>query len=162
MNPYQVTKRAADTLNLIMERRLEFRLAGDGTAPPFQRCWRTVGGGVGWHKTLLRYANGFLDAGLIDYERPHGCDVDQLDQRGELRSWTPVFATRAGLFLFDTWRRHPFTVIDESPSALTRADRALSAAYVIGAGLLEDRPHRYADAVRPHVEAVVDALRVER
>lgn len=105
MNPYELTRRGADTLNLIMGGRLQFRLAGDGTVPPFARRWRTVGGHVGWHADLLRYANLYLDAGLIDYRRPEGRDVDEACR--EALDWCEVSLTRAGAYLFRFWREQP-------------------------------------------------------
>lgn len=159
MNPYQSSKRAADTLNLIDEKRLQFRFAGDGTVTPFNRRWRTVGGGVGWHEALLRYANLFLDAGLIDYVRPANREVDEFD--AQLLDWVDVSLTRAGEHLFKTWLQHPFEVIDSTPGAWLRGTDALSAAYVERAGLQEDPPFRYSAELRPHLEAAVDAMRSE-
>jgi hypothetical protein len=156
VNPYQCSKRAADTLNLIEEKRLQFRFAGDGTVTPFNRRWRTVGGGVGWHEALLRYSNLFLDAGLIDYVRPANRDVDEFD--AQLLDWVDVFLTRAGKYLFDTWLRQPFTVLPHSQEAYEAGARALSAAYVANAGLQEDHPHRYAAALRSHLDAALYAM----
>lgn len=159
-NPYQVGKRSADTLGLIGEKRLQFRLAGDGTVPPFCRRWRTVGGHVGWHEALLRNANDFLDAGLIDYVRPAGTSVDRMDPGHQVMSWCDVFLTRAGEYLLRLWIHQPFEVIEASDIAglIDRAADTLSAAYVEQSGLLEDQPDRYAGDLRPHAERVLREL----
>ncbi|HET9144065.1 hypothetical protein [Actinophytocola sp.] len=159
-NPYQVSKRAADTLGLIGENRLQFRLHADGTVPPFNRRWRTVGGHVGWHEALLKYANRFLDAGLIDYLRPAGTPVDRIDSAGQVINWSPVFLTRAGEYLLRLWIHQPFEVIEASDieGLLDRAAITLSTAYVEESGLLEDRRDRYADQLRPHAERVLNEL----
>lgn len=159
-NPYKVSKRAADTLGLIGENRLQFRLHADGTVTPFNRRWRTVGGGVGWHEPLLLNANRFLDAGLIDYLRPAGTPVDRIDPAGQVINWSPVFLTRAGEYLLKLWIHHPFAVVelDEVPERIDQAATALSAAYVESSGLIEDAPNRYATDLHPHAEKAAEAL----
>lgn len=163
MNPYRCEKRTADTLNLIMEGRLQFRLAGDGTVAPFARRWRTVGGGVGWHEALIRNANLLLDAGLIDYSRPAGRAVDE--HCPELLGWVDVAVTRAGAFLWQMWRDEPFRVVPVATVShlVDEAAENLSVAYVEQSGLLEDDRHRYVEALRPHAERVVaDLLSVRK
>lgn len=159
-NPYQHHKRAADTLGLIGEKRLEFRLRHDGTVPPFNRRWRTVGGHVGWHEALLVNANRFLDAGLIDYVRPAGTLVDRFDPGRQVCSWQPVFLTRAGEYLLRLWIHQPFEVIDVSDieGLLNKAAVSLSAAYIEQSGLMEDQPNRYAGELRSHAERVLNDL----
>jgi hypothetical protein len=159
-NPYQRSKRGVDTLGLIGENRLQFRLQGDGTVPPHSRRWRTVGGHVGWHEALLINANHFLDAGLIDYVRPAGTDVDRIDPGCQVMSWCPVFLTRAGEYLLRLWIHQPFEVIEVSDIAglIDRAAGELSAAYVEESGLLEDAPGRYTGALRPHAKRVLREL----
>lgn len=164
MNPYQVTKRGADTLNVVMEKRLQFRLRrvfNDRHEGWFTltREWRTVGGSVGsWHGALIENANRFLDAGMIDYLRPAGISVDQWSP--QVNDWVPVNVTEAGLFLFRAWQREPFVVVptEEIPARIERAAATLSAAYVENSGLLEDARDRYATALRSHAERVVAEL----
>jgi hypothetical protein len=163
VNPYQVTKRGADTLNVVMEKRLQFRLRrvfGDNHAGfTLTREWRTVGGSVGsWHSALIEHANRFLDAGMIDYLRPAGISVDQWSP--QVNDWSPVQVTEAGLFLFRAWQREPFVVVptSEVPERIERAAVTLSTAYVENSGLLEDARDRYATALRPHAERVVAEL----
>lgn len=148
-NPYQFSKRAADTMNLIMEKRLQFRRQVDGTVDPFDRRWRTVGGHVGWHEALLRHANLFLTAGLIAYTN----ELSRSD-------WAQVYVTDAGRYLFESWHKRPFEVVElaELPDRLRAANAALAVAYVEGAGLLEDDPARYEESLRKHTEAAGAAL----
>lgn len=160
MNPYRAEKRAADTLNLIMEGRLQFRLSGHSAVNQFvNRRWRTVGGHVGWHEALIRYANLFLDAGLIDYQRPAGRVVDEF-YPGMIDSWEPVFATQAGRHLLKMWRDEPFRVVPVAtvPSLVDEVAEILATAYVRQSGLLEDDRHRYVEPLRPHAEQVVSDL----
>ncbi len=166
INPYQNTKRAADTLGLIGETRLQFRMSWDfgkrdeQGMTPRTREWRTVGGSVGWREALLDNANRFLDAGLIDYVRPAGTGVDEIDSRAQVCDWSPVFLTRAGECLLRLWCREPFVVVptEDIPDRIERAADELSAAYVEGSGLLEDAPGRYALDLRPHAECVAAEL----
>jgi hypothetical protein len=148
-NPYQFAMRAADTMNLIMEKRLQFRQVQDGTVSPHNRRWRTVGGHVGWHESLLHYASLFLTAGLIDHTK-------------ELRrdDWAQVYPTDAGLYLMKLWRSDAFEVVplSELPDRLRAANTALAVAYVEGSGLLEDDPARYEPGLRKHTEAAGEAL----
>jgi len=146
VNPYQVSKRAADTLNLVMENRLQLRFAQDGTVTPFDRHWRTVGGHVGWHEALLRNANLFLDAGMIDHT---------VEDPG---NWAMVSITKAGRYLLDSWIKRPFIVLPDSEEAREAGARALSAVYIASAGLQEDHPDRYALDLRPHLDAAIDAM----
>lgn len=159
-NPYKVSKRAADTLGLIGEACLQFRLRHDGTVTPFNRRWRTVGGSVGWHADLMLNVNRFLDAGLIDYVRPAGTDVDRFDPGRQVCSWSPVFLTRAGEHLLRRWIHEPFAVVelDELPDRISQAATALSAAYVESSGLLKDASDRYALDLHPHAEKAAEAL----
>lgn len=159
-NPYKADKRAADTLGLVGEGRLQFRLNGDGTVAPFNRRWRTVGGHVGWYAALLDNAHRFLDAGLIDYVRPAGTAVDEIDPQRQVMSWSPVFLTRAGKYLLKLWCQEPFRVVEatEMPERLRAANRALAQRYVTESGLAEDDPARYEKGLRPHTEAVAAEL----
>lgn len=159
-NPYQATKRGADTLGLIGEARLQFRLHADGTVSPFNRRWRTVGGHVGWREALLINANRFLDAGLIDYVRPADTPVDRIDAGGQVVNWSPVFLTRAGEYLLRLWCREPFRVVEvsEVPERLRQANQALAAEYVNACGLLEDDPARYEKDMRRHTMAAAGPL----
>jgi len=162
-NPYAATERGVDTLGLIGEKRLRIRIRrvfpeGRERFGETAREWRLVGGSVGWRESLLKNANLFLDAGLIDYVRPAGTGVDEPSD--QTNDWTPVFLTRAGKYLLRLWCRAPFVVVptEEIPERVDRAAEALSTAYVEESGLLEDAPDRYAQALYSHAERVTAAL----
>jgi hypothetical protein len=162
-NPYRVTKRSADTLNLVAESRLYFNIhrpvdRETGEVGPPERRWSLVGGGVGWHEAMLEWANRFLDAGIIDYPRPAGVDIDM--DSPHVRRKVRVGFTRAGRYLWQTWHHHPFLTIEarDREELLDKAATSLATAYVEESGLLEDRPDRYVVKLRPHAERVLDEL----
>lgn len=97
INPYRLTKRSADTLNLIEERRLVgLTNAESARRPP---TWKFVGGNPGsWSEIALTYADLFYTAGLI-----------QLPD-GPSSTWRVVQLSKAGHFLWHTWVNHPFEV----------------------------------------------------
>ncbi|HZA71490.1 MAG TPA: hypothetical protein VE476_01110 [Propionibacteriaceae bacterium] len=149
MNPYQHSKRGADTFGLVLERRVRVHEQQDGTISPFNRRWQLTGGRIGWHDAFRQYANLYLDAGLIAYTN-------------ELRvgDWAQVYTTDAGRHLIARWRNQPFEVIETADIAglIDRAAGTLSAAYVEESGLLEDQVDRYTGYLRPHAERVVREL----
>lgn len=99
INPYQLTKRGADTLNRIDENLVFTRLtAGTEAGSVPVREWKFLGGD--WGGAGRDWAARFLDAGLVTAEP------------AELDTWSPVSLTTAGDALFTTWRDHPFLVID--------------------------------------------------
>jgi hypothetical protein len=106
VNPYQITKRGAETLTLIAEYQMLARLK-PGTEPGSDpvREWAFSGGPPGsWSQQARDWAARFLEVGLIDHaRRPPGDD------------WSLVHLTRAGKFLLHAWHTHPFTVDNESP-----------------------------------------------
>jgi hypothetical protein len=162
-NPYRVTKRSADTLNLVAEGRLYIHVHQPwddeaGRFGPVERRWVLVGGSVGWREAMLEWADRFLDAGMIDYHRPAGVGLDE--HHPQLRNKTRVFLTQAGRYLFQTWHHRPFLVVESGnrEELLDRAAASLAAAYVQESGLLEDRPERYTAKLRPHAERVLDEL----
>jgi hypothetical protein len=163
VNPYRVTMRSADTLNLVAEGRLYIHIHQTwneeaGRFGPTERRWVLIGGSVGWRNEALAWANRFLDAGMIDYNRPAGIGLDE--PHPQLRNKTRVFLTQAGRYLFQTWHHRPFEVIEVGSRAelLDKAAASLAAAYVEESGLLEDRPDRYVAKLRPHAERVLDDL----
>jgi hypothetical protein len=163
VNPFAKTKRAADTLGLIDEKRLQIRIRrtfdeDTNRFDPPHREWRLVGGSVGWRDALIENAERFLDAGLIDYLRPAGTGVDEWSV--QTSDWSPVWLTRGGKTLLRLWIHEPFAVVpmSEMPERLARAAVALSTAYVEHSGLLEDPPERYAGELRPHAEAAATEL----
>lgn len=146
-NPYRYSEHAAETLDLVSGKQLRYREVRDGAA--FTRQWRVANATIGWHGELLRYANLFRDAGLIDHTR-------------ELTHahWALVYLTDAGVYLRELWRNSPFEVIETADvgKLINRAAGTLSAAYVEESGLLEDQVDRYTGYLRPHAERVVREL----
>jgi hypothetical protein len=105
---FEPTKRRADSLNLVAEKRVICRLR-PGSRPPqslhyFTRVpdfeYTIVGGGVGWwapnreigYPGVPGYLGEFFVAGL----------VERGERSGE---WSRVRLTQAGEFLFAVWRR---------------------------------------------------------
>jgi hypothetical protein len=120
VNPYRVTKRSADTLNLVAEGRLYIHIHQTwneeaGRFGPTERRWVLIGGSVGWRNEALAWANRFLDAGVIDYHRPAGIGLDE--PHPQLRNKTRVFLTQAGRYLYQTWHHRPFEVIEKADPA---------------------------------------------
>lgn len=116
VNPYRVTMRGADTLNLVVEGRLYIHVHQPfdnetGRFGSVERRWVLVGGSVGWRKEALAWANRFLDAGMIDYHRPAGVGLDEYHP--QLHNKTRVFLTQAGRYLFQTWHHRPFEVLEK-------------------------------------------------
>ena len=81
---FPVTKRRADTLNLVAEQRVVRDIDND--------TFDVVGGGIGWHATALRHLAEFHEAGLIE-------DGEVLLSAG--RRWQRL--TVAGNYLLRRW-----------------------------------------------------------
>lgn len=104
---FEPTKRRADSLNLVAEKRVICR-PRPGSIPPrprgFVRApdfeYAIIGGGVGWwapnreigYPGVPGYLGEFFVAGF----------VERGERRGE---WSRVRLTQAGEFLFAVWRR---------------------------------------------------------
>ncbi len=134
INPYRVTMRSADTLNLVVERRLYISVRRPfdeqaGRFGPVERHWVLIGGSVGWRDAMIEWANRFLDAGMIDYNRPAGILLDEYHP--QLRGKVMLYLTQAGHYLWQTWLHHPFEVIEKAdPSAPWQCERCRSKRWV--------------------------------
>lgn len=105
VNPYRMTAWSYETMVMVCEGRIQVQPGRThrDDAPFMPRAWRYVGGPAPrWADEAQEWVKRFIPAGLVEPA------VE--DSPG---AWTPLALTLAGAVLLDTWRKHPFVVIDQ-------------------------------------------------